>query len=266
MFPVSKQVNIAARTKKALINAEISGPLTSWGFLQGSHHPESPGAHRGPSHPSPVRRHLPSSRQPARLPNFPAALVRRHQGRASSERSGNGGDVYSLLGHARVKRVSLGGRFRQGGAGLLDLAQLLVRDDVEHGVVWGPEVRVRAWTAEADGEGEKHSRLCTGWAERLGEARGAAMLEEPPGHTECSPRRQLCGCARTGCWDMPGAAWGPQRRWKASSGDCSRALSQGLGEVPSSHQGPGLRREEQQSPTRKDPDRQGNALLLLRPP
>lgn len=63
-------------------------------------------------------------------------MISERKGQALNEHSGNGGDLYSLFGHAGVKGVGFGGRFRQGGAGLLYLAQLLVRDDVEHSVVW----------------------------------------------------------------------------------------------------------------------------------
>lgn len=73
-------------------------------------------------------------------------------GQAFNEHSAHGGDIYSLVSHVWVERIRFGGCFGRGGAGLLYLAQLLIRDDVEHDVVRWPAVRVRAWTVEAGRE------------------------------------------------------------------------------------------------------------------
>lgn len=96
---------------------------------------------------------FPKQRQPATpASHVPGPLIQKHGDQAFNEHSAHRGDIYSLFSHVWVKRIRFGGCSRQGGAGLLYLAQLLIRDDVKHDVIWRPEVCVCTWTAEADRE------------------------------------------------------------------------------------------------------------------
>lgn len=175
---------------------------------QGERHQEKPtlptlwpwpsGLQNGPEHCSEALslKH----RQPILLPksHFPGPLIRRHKGPAPEEHAGNKGEAYSLFGQARVKGVGFGGCFRQGGAGLLDLAQLLICDDVKHGIVRRPAVGVYTGATEADGERrDRHSEA----QDREGALWGMGYQDTPPRPTR--PTAILSGCERNGCQDIP---------------------------------------------------------------
>lgn len=172
----------------------------------------------------------------------------------------------AMLGSRELASVGVAGREEPDSciwhsSSSVMMSNTVSSGDLKSGFAPGPQRQIR--------REEKHTRSRTGWEGSLGDVRGAAMRDRPPGHTARNhpTTAPLPRCVRNSCRDVaPGRSQKSRVGTTEESGRTTsislQPFSQGLGEVSHS---PWFRRETTYpNLSRKDPNGKAKTLLCCR--